>query len=90
MKQPCIWNKYVTFVLSNESSLKLLFNERFTSMKFSELYRLLEKEGWVLKQGKKHAKYVKAGFPPVPVGRHQSKEVPTGTLNTILKEAGLK
>jgi predicted RNA binding protein YcfA (HicA-like mRNA interferase family) len=59
-------------------------------MKFSELYRLLEKEGWELKQGGKHAKYVKSGFPPVPVGRHPSKEVPTGTLNAILREAGLK
>jgi predicted RNA binding protein YcfA (HicA-like mRNA interferase family) len=38
-------------------------------MKFSELYRLLEKEGWVLKKGKKHTKYVKPGYPPVPIGR---------------------
>jgi predicted RNA binding protein YcfA (HicA-like mRNA interferase family) len=59
-------------------------------MKFSELHRLLEKEGWKLKQGKRHAKYVKPGFPPVPVGRHLSKEVPSGTLDAIRKEAGLK
>ena len=59
-------------------------------MKFSELYRLLEGNGWVKKKGKKHAKYVKAGFPPVPVGRHPAKEVPTGTLEAILKGVGLK
>jgi predicted RNA binding protein YcfA (HicA-like mRNA interferase family) len=59
-------------------------------MKFSELYRLLEKEGWTLKQGKKHAKYVKPGHPAVPVGRHPAKEVPTGTLDAILRETGLK
>jgi predicted RNA binding protein YcfA (HicA-like mRNA interferase family) len=59
-------------------------------MKFSELYRLLEKEGWVLKKGKKHAKYVKPGHPPVPIGRHPAKEVPTGTLDAILRETGLK
>ena len=59
-------------------------------MKFSELYRLLEENGWEKKKGKKHIKYVKPCFPPVPVGRHPSKEVPTGTLNVILREAGLK
>jgi predicted RNA binding protein YcfA (HicA-like mRNA interferase family) len=60
-------------------------------MKFSELYRLLEQNGWTLKKGRKHAKYVHPDFrTPVPVGRHPSKEVPTGTLDAILKEAGLK
>jgi predicted RNA binding protein YcfA (HicA-like mRNA interferase family) len=60
-------------------------------MKFSELYRLLEDNGWTEKKGTKHAKYVHPDFStPVPIGRHPSKEVPTGTLNAILKEAGLK
>ena len=60
-------------------------------MKFSELYRLLEDNGWVKKKGKKHTKYVHPDFSkPIPVGRHPSKEVPTGTLETIMKEAGLK
>jgi predicted RNA binding protein YcfA (HicA-like mRNA interferase family) len=60
-------------------------------MKFSELYRLLEDNGWTKKKGRKHAKYVHPDFPtPVPVGRHPSKEVPTGTLDKILRETGLK
>jgi predicted RNA binding protein YcfA (HicA-like mRNA interferase family) len=60
-------------------------------MKFSELYRLLEQNGWTLKKGKKHNKYVHPDFKfPVPVGRHPSKEVPTGTLEAIKKETGLK
>lgn len=60
-------------------------------MKFSELYRLLENDGWYIKSTSKHIKYVhasKAGF--IPVGKHKSTEVPIGTLNKILKDAGLK
>jgi predicted RNA binding protein YcfA (HicA-like mRNA interferase family) len=67
-----------------------VFNLIHKNMKFSELYRLLERNGWELKKGKRHAKYVHPGFPPIPVGRHPGKEVPTGTLESILKEAGLK
>lgn len=60
-------------------------------MKFNELYRLLESKGWNRKEGKRHAMYVHPDFNfPIPVGRHPSKEVPTGTLNKILKDAGLK
>jgi len=60
-------------------------------MKFSELYRLLEGNGWEEKRGKKHQKYVHPDFQfPIPVGRHPSKEVPKGTLEAILKKVGLK
>jgi len=60
-------------------------------MKFSELYRKLEDNGWIREEGKRHAKYVHPDFETfVPVGRHPSKEVPTGTLNKILKDTGLK
>jgi len=60
-------------------------------MKFSELYRLLEENGWQTKKGKKHIKYVHPNFSkPIPVGRHPSQEIPKGTLEAILKEAGLK
>ena len=46
-------------------------------MKFSELYRKLEENGWVQKKGTKHIKYVHPDFPkPIPVGRHKSQEVP--------------
>ncbi len=60
-------------------------------VKFSELYRLLEANGWKRKSGKKHDKYVhpdKTFF--IPVGRHASKEVPTGTLHAILRDAGIE
>lgn len=60
-------------------------------MKFSELERLLEKDGWYVKTSGKHKKYVhdtKSGF--IPVGKHKSQEVPKGTLDSILKKAGLK
>lgn len=60
-------------------------------MKFSELYRLLEENGWEKKKGAKHIKYVHPDFSkPIPVGRHPSKEVPKGTLEAIKREAGLK
>lgn len=65
-------------------------------MKFSELYRLLERNGWKEKpgkqKGKKHSKYVHPSYPSafILVGRHPSQEVPTGTLDEILKKAGLK
>jgi predicted RNA binding protein YcfA (HicA-like mRNA interferase family) len=68
-----------------------VFNLILKNMKFSELYRLLEENGWVKKKGKKHIKYVHPDFSkPIPVGRHPAQEVPTGTLEAILREAGLK
>lgn len=64
-------------------------------MKFKELCKLLESNGWEKetgwKAGGKHDKYVHPDFKnPIIVGRHPGREVPTGTLNTILKAAGLK
>lgn len=77
-----IWNENVTFAL--------FLNIR--DMKFSEFYRLLEENGWSLDKGKgaKHARYVKEGVTHfIPVGRHPAKEVPTGTLNKMKKDAGI-
>lgn len=61
-------------------------------MKFSELCRKLEKAGWYVERTKKHHMYVHDKKPgiKIPVGKHGSKEVPKGTLNSILKQAGLK
>ena len=60
-------------------------------MKFSEFYKLLEKNGWTLEQGKRHYHYVHKDFDNfIPVGRHPSKEIPKGTLQAMLKQAGLK
>lgn len=53
-------------------------------MKYSELYRMLEADGWYLKSTKKHHKYVhptKTGF--IPVGKHVSQEVPKKVLLTL-------
>jgi len=60
-------------------------------MKFSELYKILEKDGWYIERTKKHHIYAhpsKSG--KIPVGKHTSEEVKSGTLNGILKLAGLK
>jgi predicted RNA binding protein YcfA (HicA-like mRNA interferase family) len=60
-------------------------------MKFSELYKILEKDGWYIERTKKHHIYMhpkKSGR--IPVGKHSSEEVKTGMLNGILKLAGLK
>lgn len=61
-------------------------------MKTSELIKLLKKHGcYSLGEGTRHEKF----YSPITgktfsVGRHKSEEVKTGTLNKILKEAGLK
>lgn len=61
-------------------------------MKYSELRRTLESAGCYIKRhGANHDWY----YSPItersfPVGRHLSQEVATGTLNSILRQAGLK
>ena len=61
-------------------------------MKFSELVRLLEREGFRLIKEKGSIRYyAKAGHPHlIRVDFHGTKEVPTGTFHAILKAAGLK
>ena len=60
-------------------------------MKYNELYRKLEKSGWYRVRTKKHHIYRhKEIVGAVTVGKHGSEEVPKGTLNSILKQAGLK
>ena len=60
-------------------------------MKFSELRRKLERDGWYIERTAKHHIYVHRVKPgKIPVGKHSSEEVPKGTLNSILKAAGLK
>jgi predicted RNA binding protein YcfA (HicA-like mRNA interferase family) len=61
-------------------------------MKFSELIRLLEQEGFrLIKQKGSIRYYAKAGHPHlIRVDFHGAKEVPTGTCHAILKSAGLK
>ena len=61
-------------------------------MKVSELIKLLKKNGsYLTYHGKEHDEW----YSPVTnkyfrVPRHKSKELPSGTANRILKDAGLK
>ncbi len=57
-------------------------------MRSKELIRLLEKNGWKLVSGGRHA-HVRKGNYEIPIPIH-NKEIPNGTLNNILKLAGLK
>lgn len=61
-------------------------------MKFSELIRLLEKNGFhLLKEKGSIRYYAKPGHPQlIRVDFHGAKEVPTGTCHAILKAAGIK
>jgi predicted RNA binding protein YcfA (HicA-like mRNA interferase family) len=61
-------------------------------MKFSELIRLLEKNGFQLLKEKGSIRYYsKEGHPRlIRVDFHGVKEVPTGTCHAILKAAGIK
>lgn len=56
-------------------------------MTYSELKRLLKKNGCRFSlEGKKHEIW----YSEKTVGRHDTQEVATGTLTSILKDAGLK
>ena len=61
-------------------------------MKFSELVRLLEKEGFTIVKQKGSIRYYgKAGLDRlIRVDYHGPKEVPTGTCQSILKAAGIR
>ena len=62
-------------------------------MKGSELKRQIMKAGWYfVRHGGKHDLYGHDDHPGVliPIPRHESKEVPTGTAENILKQTGIK
>lgn len=61
-------------------------------MKFSELVRLLEQNGFKIVKEKGSIRYYgKAGWNNlIRVDYHGSKEVPKGTCHAILKDAGIK
>jgi predicted RNA binding protein YcfA (HicA-like mRNA interferase family) len=61
-------------------------------MKVDELLRTLKKNGWYEDRqvgSHKIFKHAKINT-TISLPYHRGKEVPTGTLNTILKQAGLK
>jgi len=56
------------------------------------LIKLLRQNGWEHARGRgkgDHELVTKEGFPPIVVP-HPKKDLPTGTLQAILKHAGLK
>lgn len=61
-------------------------------MKFSELVRLLERNGFQLIKEKGSVRYYgKEGLNKlIRVDYHGSREIPTGTCDAILKAAGVK
>jgi len=61
-------------------------------VKFSEIVRLLERNGFeVVKEKGSIRYYGKDGWNKlIRVDYHGSKEIPTGTYDAILKAAGLK
>jgi predicted RNA binding protein YcfA (HicA-like mRNA interferase family) len=78
-------------------SIKLLYeigsnkNATFVKMKVRELLKLLRKDGWIEQTQKgSHLQLehpVKKGKVTVPV---HGGDIPKGTLNSILKQSGLK
>ena len=60
-------------------------------MSFNELIRLLEANGFSLLKEKGSIRYYrKPGWPRlIRVDYHGSRQVPTGTLHSILKAAGI-
>lgn len=60
-------------------------------MKINEFVRILRERGCsFLRSGKKHDIYLSPNGKKVSVPRHGSKEIPDGTLHSILKKAGLE
>jgi predicted RNA binding protein YcfA (HicA-like mRNA interferase family) len=61
-------------------------------VKFNELVRLLEREGFRIVREKGSIRYYgKPGWPRlIRVDYHGAKEIPAGTCHSILKAAGLK
>lgn len=55
-----------------------------------ELEKLLKQNGWEIISGARHDMAVKEGTNvKIPIPRHKN-DIPIGTVNSILKDAGLK
>ncbi|WP_261154667.1 type II toxin-antitoxin system HicA family toxin [Serratia ficaria] len=60
-------------------------------MRSAELIKMLEARGWVLKRiAGSHHQFRHPDFPNVVTVPHPTSEMKKGTLNKILKSAGLK
>jgi predicted RNA binding protein YcfA (HicA-like mRNA interferase family) len=61
-------------------------------MKVRDIIRLLERDGWYLKQTRESHRQYKHPRKPgrVTLPGHPNDDLPPGTLNSVLKQAGLK
>lgn len=63
-------------------------------MKYREIIKRLEADGWYIERvAGSHMQFrhpQKPGTVTVPAGGKAGKDIPPGTLNSILKQAGLK
>jgi predicted RNA binding protein YcfA (HicA-like mRNA interferase family) len=61
-------------------------------MKVRDVLEMIERDGWVLDRTRgDHRQYVHTAKPgTVTVPGHPGDDVPPGTLNSVLKQAGLK
>ncbi len=63
-------------------------------MKYRDVVKMIKEAGWIQESTKgSHMQFVhptRPGKVTVPGGGKLSREVPAGTLNSILKQAGLK
>lgn len=63
-------------------------------MKYRDLIKRLEEDGWFLERVTgSHMQFrhtTKPGTVTVPAGGKLTREVPPGTLNSVLRQAGLK
>jgi len=60
-------------------------------MKFSELKKMVEEDGWYLYRTKKHHVYRHPTKPgQLTISKNMRREVPKGTLMQVMKAAGLK
>ena len=65
------------------------FSSTLRMVRISELRRLLRARGCTFEEGKKHT-MVRLGSRSAMMPRHPSKEIATGTLNSIFRDLGLK
>ena len=61
-------------------------------MKYREIAKLVEKDGWIWKRTSGSHRIYKHPTKPgrVIIAYHGAKDVPEGTLKSILKQAGLE
>ncbi len=59
-------------------------------MKYKELIKKLEDDGWFMISQKRHLKYRHSTKPGQLTVPYHSGEIPAGTASRILKDAGLK